>query len=274
MPVKQSEPNTATSEEALLATLEALARRARIAPGAELGEAARKTQQKVQRLQRREAKEAFHEKVGIGNVAEELGLTTVRLSGLQLRGAMLAIVAGAKDPANLAAFEAAGKAWVDGRRPARDPGTFRVFVTAATIGAELAKACSDRGLRRVPMPKGYKGRLAPAQALELGRRHSATVLVEHEGAEFQLVDRGVVDAVLLGKLTAKPGVEGPVAQITNEPEDIVSDADDTLLALADSEAPAVLANANDEQAAPAENKADTSGQHHKPIRSLHQPLSR
>lgn len=274
MSEKQSDPNAATSEEALLATLEALARRARIAPGAELGKVARKTQQEVQRLQRLEAKASFHEKVAIGNVAEELGLTSLPLSGLQLRGAVLAVIEGAKNPATLAAFEAAGKAWHDSRRPAREPGTFLVFVTAATISAELAKACSDHGLRRVPMPKGYKGRLALAQALELGRQYSATVHVQHKGEEQQLLDRGVVDADILSKLTDKPGEEDPVAQIANEPEDIVSDADDTLLTLAPTEAPAMAANANDEDVAPAEAEAATSGRHHDQTRSLNRPLAR
>lgn len=272
MSENQSEPAAALSEEDILqAALVALERRARIAPGAQLGEAALKTQQKVERLQRLQAKASFHEKVAIGNVAEELGLTGIPLLGLQLRGAILAIVEGVKNSANLAAFEAAGKAWHDSRRPAREPGTFLVFVTAATLSAELAEACGDRGLRRVPMPKDYKGRLALAQAMELGRRYSATVHVQHKGEE-QLVDRGVVDADILGKLTARPGEEGPVAQIANEAEDIVSDADDSLPALAPTEAPAVAANTNDEDAVTAEAEAATDQQ--EPARSLQQPLSR
>jgi hypothetical protein len=271
MSEKQTHPKDAADEEALLATLTALARRARIAPGAELGEVARKAQQKVQRLQRLEAKASFHEKVAIGNVAEELGLTGIPLSGVQLRGAILAIIKGVSNPANLAAFEAAGQAWLDSRRPAREPGTFRVFVTAATIGAELAQACSDRGLRRVPMPKGYKGRLALAPALELGRLYSATVHLEHKGEEHQLVDRGVVDAELLGKLKAEPGVEGPIAPIATEPKDIISGAD-ALGSLSLGEAAAVAANANDDVAAPLQSEA-APDRHHQPIRSLHRPLS-
>lgn len=273
---KQSEPNAATSEEETLqASLEALARRARIAPGAELGEAVRKTQQKVQRLQRLEAKASFQEKVAIGNVAEELGLTSIPLSGLQLRGAVLAIIAGAKDPAHLLAFEAAGKAWLDSRRPGRDPGTFRVFVTATTIGAELAQACGDLRLRRVPMPKGFAGRLALAQAVELGRRYSATVHLEHQGEELQLVDRGNVDAKLLGKLTAGPGIDGTSVQIAAEPkDDLVIDTDDSFAALATSEAPAMAANTNDEDAETAEADMAASSPQHEPMRALRRPMPR
>ena len=270
----ESETNTVTSGDSLQHLMDELTRRARIAPGAELGGAARKAQQKVARLQQSAAKSTFHEKVGIGYLAEELGLTAMALSGVQLRGAVLAIIAGAKDPAHLAAFETAGQAWLDNRRPARDPGRFRVFVTAATIGAELAQACSDQGLRRVPMPKGFKGQIAVSQALELGRLYSATVTVGHKGDELQLVDRGVVNDDVLGKLTAETGTDGTPVQDANGPEDnVVRDADASAAALATSESPAVAAN-TDEDAAPAEAKAANPRPHYEPLRPLHRPNPR
>lgn len=267
-----SESSVATSGDSLQRLMDELTRRARIAPGAELGEAARKTQQKVARLQQSAAKSSFKEKVGIGNLAEELGLFAMGLSGLQLRGAVLAIIAGAKDPANLAAFETAGQAWHDSRRPAHDPGRFRVFVTAATIGAELAQACNDQGLRRVPMPKGFKGQITVSQALELGRLYSATVTVGHKGDELQLVDRGVVNDDVLGKLTT--GTDGTPVQDANGPEDnVVRDADASAAALTTIEAPAIAANTDDEDSA-AEAEVATPRPHYEPLRPLHRPKPR
>lgn len=270
-----SESSVATNGDNLKNLMDEAMRRARIAPGAELGKAARKAQQKVALLQQSAAKSSFQDKVTIGNVAEAVGLTAIGLSGLQLHGAMLAAVEAARDPEKLMAFEVAGQAWLDSRRPGRDPGSFRVYVTAATIGAELAQACNEMRLSRVDMPEGYKGRLVLAQALELGRRYTATVYVKHQGKQLLLVDRGAVDATVLGKLTAETGMDGTTAQIAGGPEDdVVRDADASVAAPATSEAPAVAANTNDEDAAPAEAEADIPRPYHEPLRPLHRPKPR
>lgn len=270
-----SEVNAATSGASEHEMIKALTRRARLAPSAALGDSARKAKQRMALLQQREAKSSFQDKLTIGNVAEAVGLTDIAFSDPQLRGALLTVVEASRDPEKLVAYEVAGKAWLDSRRPARDPGSFRVYVTAATIGAELAQACNEMRLSRVDMPEGYKGRLVLAQALELGRRYTATVYVKLQGKQLQLVNRGEVDATVLGKLTAEAGMDGTTAQIAGSPEDdALHDADASVAAPATSEAPAMAANTNDEDAAPAEAEADIPRPYHEPVRPLHRPKPR
>jgi hypothetical protein len=268
----ESETNTATSGNSLQHLMDEVTRRARIAPGAELGKAARKAQQQVALLQQSAAKSSFQDKLTIGNVAEAVGLTAIGFSGLQLHGAMLAVVEASRDPEKLVAYEVAGKAWFDRRRPARDPEMVSVGVTATIVSAELAQACRDLRLRRVPFA-GLVGKTTVSQALELGRLYSATVTVEHKGEELQLVDRGVVNDDVLGKLTT--GTDGTPVQNANGPEDnVVRDAEASAAALATSESPAVAANTDGEDAAPAEAKAANPRPHYEPLRPLHRPNPR
>lgn len=268
-----SETNTVTSGASEHKMMKAMSRRARLARTAALGDDVRKAQQLLARLQQREAKCAFQDKLVIGNVAEAVGLTGIAFSDLQLRGALLSVVEASRDPNTLKAFEAAGKTWLASRRPARGLGDSRVFVTAATIGAELAAACTELRLRRHDMPKGYTGRLALAQALELGRVYNATVHVKHNGEELRLIDRGAVDATLLDMLSAKTGMDRTSAQDADGSVDNIvrDDADASVTASTTSGAPAMAASTTDGDSGLAEAVVAIPRRYHAPLRPLRRP---
>jgi hypothetical protein len=213
MDKKNSPRNGQNIDDILDPTFEKFVSRSKLGSGKALGEKGKKAKQRRELLERHERKANVQDVIAVGNVAAEVGLTAIPMSGTQLRGALLEIVERAGTEAGLADYEKRGKAWIAARKPARDPMMLPVHVTAAVIGTELSEHCRKvLRLRVVPVPRGFNGRLPLAEAVEVGTRFGATVRIQYQGEEHQLVEKGKPDTDLVAL------IESDFATLDDEPD--------------------------------------------------------
>jgi hypothetical protein len=177
------------------ASVEEFARKATLGPARTLGEKTAKFHQQQELLKRKSAISALQDIVVVGKIAQEVGLTAIPMTALQLRGALALVVRQAQSEEGLAKCAAAS----------RERGKFTVFVTATAVGPELAEAGKQLQLRRVSAPKGLRGKLGLADATDLGQRFSATVQLFDGDNEYIVVRQGEVDRDLITLLEAELG---------------------------------------------------------------------
>lgn len=205
-PVPEAPATPPMGNEILPNSFEEFARKATLGSARKLGDKTAKVRQQQELLKRKEVISALQDIVAIGKIAEEVGLTAIPMTALQLRGALALVVQQAQGEEGLANCAAAGQAWIDARRPVRELGKFTVFVSATTVGPELTEAGKTLQLRRVSAPRGLRGKLDLVAAIDLGQRFSATVQLFDGDAEYVVVKRGVVDRDLVSLLEAELGV--------------------------------------------------------------------
>ena len=168
-------PETPASNEVLPTGFEEFARKASLGASRKLGDKTAKFHQQQQLLTRKSAISTLQDIVVIGKVAQQVGLTAIPLTDLQLRGALALVVQHAQTEEGLAKYAAAGQAWIDARRPARERGKLDACVTATTLGPELVMAGKQLRLSYGRKPKRLHGKLTLADATDLGQRFLATV---------------------------------------------------------------------------------------------------
>jgi hypothetical protein len=205
-PVPETPATPPMGNEMLPNSFKEFVRKATLGSARKLGDKTAKVRQQRELLKRKEVISALQDIVAIGKIAEEVGLTAIRMTALQLRGALALVVQQAQDEEGLANCAAAGQAWIEARRPVRELGKFTVFVSATTVGPELTEAGKTLQLRRVSAPRGLRGKLDLVAAIDLGQRFSATVQLFDGDAEYIIVKQGVVDRDLVSLLEAEFGV--------------------------------------------------------------------
>jgi len=123
----------------------------------------------------------------------------------ELRGAMLLILDGAKQPAMVARYRDRDNQHLASKR--RPSGGFTGFVVAAKPGAEMMQAAKALKLSYKGLHGGFAGRAEVADFVALGRDYSCSVRITLGKDDVTLVEAGVVDQAVLDLALSKVGKE-------------------------------------------------------------------
>lgn len=145
----------------------------------------------------------------LATIADQIGFQSCPLLPHQLRGALLDILASAKNPIDVARYEQRDLDFIASKRRKTD-GVFG-FVTAAHLGSELKHAARDYGLRHNLGAGGFEGRTKLSHLLALGQNYNATISVVIGKERHVLVDAGVVALDVLELLDKGVALEASLA---------------------------------------------------------------
>jgi hypothetical protein len=109
-PVPETPATPPMGNEMLPNSFKEFVRKATLGSARKLGDKTAKVRQQRELLKRKEVISALQDIVAIGKIAEEVGLTAIRMTALQLRGALALVVQQAQDEEGLANCAAAGQA--------------------------------------------------------------------------------------------------------------------------------------------------------------------